>query len=133
MRRFDPKGCGKRLAFLRRRLGLKQKDIAELTGRSTSAVGFWEIGKSVIPTEVIAKLVETYNVNPLWLLFGEGSMFLEEKTFERELYNLSELEKESIFLKEMADSLIKSGKYQISAGESLKRFLKSIFESEKEE
>ena len=63
---------------MRRKLNLKQKDLAELTGRTTSAVGYWETGKSIIPTEVVAKLIEVYRVNPLWLLVGEGPMFLDD-------------------------------------------------------
>jgi transcriptional regulator with XRE-family HTH domain len=131
LREFDPKSCGRRLSILRRKLKLKQKDIAELTGRTTSAVGYWETGKSIIPTEVVAKLVEVYGVSPLWLLFGEGPMFLgdilsatekkEELTDQEVLKVIKKLDLESVI-----DDLIKGSEYYARVGIRLREILEKI-------
>ena len=76
MGEFSQKALGRRIAYLRRKLGLKQKDLAAILGRTTAAVASWEVGKNLVPTDIVAKLVKEYKVNPLWLLFGEGPMFL---------------------------------------------------------
>lgn len=65
-----------RLKELRKTLGLKQRDIAEKLGVSTSAVGNWECGKDSPGDARVYQLCKEYNVNRTWLETGEGEMFL---------------------------------------------------------
>jgi len=120
--KFEPRACGRRLSALRRKLKLSQKEFAEIVGRTTSAVAHWETGRYIIPTEILAKLIELYRVNPLWLLLGEGPMFLEDvsvKGVEKERNLITELERKFLLIKETAEDMIKSGEYQASAGKRL--------------
>jgi transcriptional regulator with XRE-family HTH domain len=142
--KFEPKACGRRLLTLRRRLRLSQKEFAEVVGRTSSAVAHWETGRYIIPTEILAKLIELYRVNPLWLLFGEGSIFLDststEKVKEKGIYSVTELKGKFLLIKETAEDMIKSGEYQTSAGkkltsagEKLKRLLDELLNDGKED
>jgi transcriptional regulator with XRE-family HTH domain len=134
--RFEPRACGRRLSALRRKLKLSQKELAEIVGRTTSAVAHWETGRYVIPTEILAKLIELYRVNPLWLLFGEGSMFLDststEKVKEKGIYSVTELKGKFLLIRETAEDMIKSGEYQTSAGRKLKKLLDELLSDEDE-
>ncbi len=136
MGRFEPRACGRRLSALRRKLKLSQKELAEIVGRTTSAVAHWETGRYVIPTEILAKLIELYRVNPLWLLFGEGSMFLDststEKVKEKGIYSVTELKGKFLLIRETAEDMIKSGEYQTSAGRKLKKLLDELLSDEDE-
>ena len=64
-----------RLKELRKKLGLKQRDIAERLGVDTGSVGQWESGIRLIPKTRIYQLCKEYNVNRHWLETGEGEMF----------------------------------------------------------
>jgi transcriptional regulator with XRE-family HTH domain len=134
--KFEPRACGRRLSALRRKLKLSQKELAEIVGRTTSAVAHWETGRYVIPTEILAKLIELYRVNPLWLLFGEGSMFLDststEKVKEKGIYSVTELKGKFLLIRETAEDMIKSGEYQTSAGRKLKKLLDELLSDEDE-
>ena len=136
MGKFEPRACGRRLSALRRKLKLSQKELAEIVGRTTSAVAHWETGRYVIPTEILAKLIELYRVNPLWLLFGEGSMFLDststEKVKEKGIYSVTELKGKFLLIRETAEDMIKSGEYQTSAGRKLKKLLDELLSDEDE-
>ena len=129
-REFDLKAFGKRLAYIRRRLGLKQKDLADLTGRTAAAVSAWEVGKGIMPVDIFAKLVKVYKINPLWLLFGESPVFLEDISArgseENSIYSVAKLEKKFLLIRETAEDMIKSGEYQTSAGKKLKKLLDEL-------
>ena len=128
---FSQKALGKRVAYLRRKLGLKQKDLAAVLGRTTAAVASWEVGKNLVPTDIIAKLVKEYRVNPLWLLFGEGSMFLsnvlgtaekEEELTDQELIKvIKKLDLESVI-----EDLIRGSEYYARVGIRLREILEKI-------
>ena len=133
MGEFSQKALGRRIAYLRKKLGLKQKDLASFLGKTVAAVASWEVGRNLVPTDVVAKLVKEYKVNPLWLFFGEGSMFLKEVTSEIEeekLRLLKKLKGKFLLIKETADDMIKSGKYQVSAGKKLEKLLEEILGEE---
>ena len=50
------------LIDLRNKKGLKQSDIADLTGRSNNAVGSWEQGLSLPDIETLYRLSTYYNL-----------------------------------------------------------------------
>ena len=131
MGEFSQKALGRRIAYLRRKLGLKQKDLAAILGRTTAAVASWEVGKNLVPTDIVAKLVKEYKVNPLWLFFGEGPMFLgdilsatekkEELTDQEVLKVIKKLDLESVI-----DDLIKGSEYYARVGIRLREILEKI-------
>ncbi len=63
-------------------LNINQKTLAEAIGLKPSTISDFLNGRfKTISSETIRQLYELYRVNPIWLLTGEGEMFLvaEEK------------------------------------------------------
>jgi len=71
--------AGERLKAVRMYLGLSQKELANLLGVSEITVRRYEIGKIEIPKTVALALKGLYNLNPTWLLTGEGEMFIKKE------------------------------------------------------
>ncbi len=64
-----------RIKALRKALKLTQKEFAEKLGKGWTTIQGWELGKTNPPSVVLSHIAKTFNVNPDWLLKGEGSMF----------------------------------------------------------
>ena len=64
-----------RLKELRKKLGLKQREVAERLGINVGQVGAWECGKERIPPARIYQLCKEFHVRREWLETGEGEMF----------------------------------------------------------
>lgn len=60
---IDKIWCGKRLAFLRRKNGLSQNDLAEKLGVTSQAVSKWECGLSLPDIELLLELSHLYDVS----------------------------------------------------------------------
>jgi len=69
-----------RLKFIRASLRLSQNELAKTLGVSEITVRRWELGKTELPQMVAYALKALYNVNPDWLLTGEGEPFLKPQT-----------------------------------------------------
>lgn len=67
-----------RLKELRKKLGLKQRDVAEKLDVNVGLIGNWESGRP-IPKTRLYQLCKEYNVRREWLEYGEGEMFEPEK------------------------------------------------------
>ena len=64
---------GYRLKSRRLELGLNQKTVAEIAGVPTAAVSKWETNGGESMSAVVAmRLAQNLNVNPFWLICGEG-------------------------------------------------------------
>ncbi len=63
------------LKKVRQKLGLSQKELAEKVGIQQAQYSRYEVGTSP-STDILAKLVEEFNININYLLTGEGSMFI---------------------------------------------------------
>lgn len=59
-----------RLKTLRTEKGIKQKDVANILGITTSAYGFYEQGKRTPTIEVLLSLSQYYKVSLDWLISG---------------------------------------------------------------
>ena len=66
-----------RFKQVRKVLGISQKEFANTLGIGLTTLKDYEKGKFPPKTEVIQKLTHLFNINPTWLLTGQGSMFLE--------------------------------------------------------
>ena len=67
----------KNLENLIEHLQMTQKEFSEAIGISPSAINQLIKGKSKgLKSDTIVRIVEKFNVNPTWLLTGEGEMFL---------------------------------------------------------
>lgn len=61
-------------------MGAKRSEFAELLGRTYQTVKDIEDGKSDIKVEHIKKLSETFNLNPSWLITGQGSQLIDQNS-----------------------------------------------------
>lgn len=75
---------GKRLKELRKRLGLKQRDVAERLEMDTGTVGKWEAAMQRIPKTRLYQICNEYNVSRDWLERGEGEMFVPVEESEND-------------------------------------------------
>lgn len=57
--------------------GLNQEKFAKSVGVSQSVISKYLAGRT-LDADLIIKLKDVYNVNPTWLLTGEGGMFLDK-------------------------------------------------------
>jgi transcriptional regulator with XRE-family HTH domain len=71
---------GQRLKVLRELLGLSQKEFAEKIGVHWMTVSRYELGKSKPKWDFLKRVMETFNVNPIWLSEGKGDVFLVKTT-----------------------------------------------------
>ena len=79
------KGIGLRLRKLREKLGLSRDSFARKIQTTPKQIERYERNETEAGILFLDKLVEEFNVSPVWLLTGEGPMFLEEQRGEDEL------------------------------------------------
>lgn len=77
-----------RLKILRKSLGLTQTDFGKRIGMTMQGIQKWEKGKSKPQQSTIKALISTFNVNPDWLLTGDGEMFLDNTSKQQELSDI---------------------------------------------
>lgn len=65
----------KRLKELRKKLGLRQREIAARLGVTTSSWGNFESGRAKLPRARLYQICKEFNVNEDWLVNGRGDMF----------------------------------------------------------
>jgi len=71
-------GFGERLKLVR--AGLPQKEFAEKLGFHFNTIGRWERGEKFPTQPDICKILSHYpEINPTWLLIGDGSRFKDEE------------------------------------------------------
>ena len=77
-----------RFKQIRKALNLSQTEMGELLGKGLRAIQHYEKGERSIDKTVIILLEKVYNVNSDWLINGNGSMFIDNKTDEfSKIYN----------------------------------------------
>ncbi|MEO5370807.1 MAG: helix-turn-helix domain-containing protein [Magnetococcus sp. DMHC-1] len=70
---------GNRLKQIRKSLDYSQKVFAETISTSLRAYQYYERGKRSLSKEVIESLMSKFNINPAWLLSGEGFRYQKPK------------------------------------------------------
>ena len=68
------KQIGYRLKAVRAVLGMQQAEFSKALGIAQSACSNLELGKVDLPLSIALTLSERRNVNPAWLLLGDGEM-----------------------------------------------------------
>ncbi len=68
-----------RLQYIRLKNNLNQKEFSKKIGIPPTTYRGYEISSSIPNAEVLARICKQFNVNPSWLLLGEGSPFGETK------------------------------------------------------
>ncbi|MCC5641195.1 helix-turn-helix domain-containing protein [Nostoc sp. CHAB 5844] len=69
---------GKRLAMIRENSGLKQIPFAEALDVSQGGYNTYERGQREIPVRVLRALHVKFNVNPVWMMTGQGSPYNQD-------------------------------------------------------
>lgn len=69
-------GIPQRIRELRKHLNMTQTEFGESLGVSREVINTYEHGKVLPPHTIIELLRLKHNVNPNWLNYGEGEMFL---------------------------------------------------------
>ena len=67
-----------RIKKLREAKKLSQAEFAKILGINSSAIGQYEISKTVPSFKILIKIGEIFHPNLNWLLFGVGDMFINE-------------------------------------------------------
>jgi len=75
---------GKRIAQVRKRLGLNQVEFAKVYGISQSAFKNYERGVADPPTKLIVSICQTHEISAEWLLMGSGYIDATERKKTRE-------------------------------------------------
>lgn len=73
---------GKRVADVRRYLGMSQSEFSTRLGLSRSYLGQVEIGIASLGSRATSDLCRLFNVNEKWIESGEGDMFVPRKKEE---------------------------------------------------
>lgn len=86
----------KRLALLRKELGITQQEMGTKLGVTRAAISRLESGDRNLTKQMIKLLCSEFSVNEDWLRYGQGEMFIQPDEFSLDEYakksNLSELE-----------------------------------------
>lgn len=69
---------GQRIINVRKKLGLNQGQAGSKAGLSQTVMSSIERGEGGATLDNIYSLIVTYNINPVWLLLGQGPIFLHE-------------------------------------------------------
>lgn len=73
-----------RVKTLRKVLKLNQTEFGKKIGITMRAVQKWENGESKPQNSTLKSLINTFHVNPDWLLNGTGEMFISNKNVEQD-------------------------------------------------
>lgn len=77
---------GDNLKSIRTKLGITATDFATFCGVQYRTYLSYERGERSIPWDIVAQIVNEYNLNSNFLLTGEGPMFLPQKSEKQQKY-----------------------------------------------
>lgn len=98
--------------------GMKITKLAHTIGFTSTTQLYNTIeGKSLLSTKAVQRLIENYNVNPMYLFLGKGDMFLTEK---------SEIETLKMEIREKTQAFELAQKTIITQGIEISDFKKKI-------
>jgi transcriptional regulator with XRE-family HTH domain len=67
------------MKILRKRLGLKQENLARQLGISITTISTIENERQLPTIPIIIGMINSYRISPIWLLKGDGEMFIKDK------------------------------------------------------
>ena len=72
-----------RIRELRKKIGLNQRDFCKRLALSTGYIAGVEINSRKVNDRIIKLIIAEFKVNEEWLRYGNGEMFIEEKSNEK--------------------------------------------------
>ena len=100
-----PLQYGDRIKTARKQLGISQKDLAAGLGITQASMSEIERNKIGLSLSTFEKLVYTYNINPYFLMRGEGEIF--GVSSEIQVEPVSDLEQIKLTLAQLVDRVAK--------------------------
>lgn len=76
----EEKNFASRFKELISELNVSQAEFGRMIDKKPAFISDIVAGRSMLSAETLRLLNQKYNVNPLWLLTGEGQMFVAEST-----------------------------------------------------
>lgn len=73
---------GKRVAEVRGKLNIKQKNFADTLNIGESTLSLIETGKTKPGYHFFQAIIEKFNVNPVYLFTGKGEIFITEEALK---------------------------------------------------
>lgn len=89
---MDKKIVGQKLAKLRNKKGLSQKEAAAMIDKSANTIKQYETGLIAPPINVVKRLADFYRVSPDWLLGTESDVISISSLPEDEAKLLAEID-----------------------------------------
>lgn len=75
-------GLGLRMSQVRKACGMSQEEFSAKLAISRSAYQNYERAEREVPSSVVAKLVDQFDLDPLWLMFDDGDRRVIERNSE---------------------------------------------------
>jgi len=72
-----------RIKELRKKIGLNQRDFCKMLALSSGYIAGVEINSREVNDRLIKLIISEFRVNEEWLRYGNGEMFIEEKSDEK--------------------------------------------------
>lgn len=72
------KEVGERIKLIRDYYGLSQKDFASEFNVKQRVYSYYESGEREPSLAIISQICDVFNVNPCWLVTGEGNMLVKK-------------------------------------------------------
>lgn len=101
-------GINDRLVLFRVQARLSQTQIAQVIKVSQSSYARMEQGYKSITADGIVDLMDTYNINPLWLLKGKGEMFVSESSLSMSSPERKVLEQQILMLERNNEAFLET-------------------------
>lgn len=76
-----------RIKMIRDTFGLNQTQLAEGLGVSSTIISMMEKGKANVSRKTVKLLEEKFGINPAWLNYGMGEMFVRSDVFVESVLN----------------------------------------------
>ena len=94
-----------RLIEFRKECKLSRKDFTNGLGLSYSAYSNIEIGRRPVTYSLLKLLIDTYRLNPIWLITGQGTMFIieEELKFDSSVMGIIKVETHQKIVEALVD------------------------------
>lgn len=111
---IENRAVGERLATMRRKLGLSQRDFAERLGVSVRAYQNYERGEREVSATLIRALYKTFRIEPSWIFEGDNVPDVATKgsgaiTIDKDLFLLVLQEIEDYLLQNRLDARVVEG------------------------
>ncbi|TPE42744.1 hypothetical protein [Pontibacter mangrovi] len=116
---IDLQQIGKRFRFYTNLKELEMDDLKSMTGSDEETLSNIIHGRNIVMDELVAIVKNFADLNPQWLIYGEGSMFkpMDENGHCHEPNKKDCLKKDkTAYLKQMKDMLIELEAAEIAKG-----------------